>query len=88
MAKWNGPRRVRSKGRSGGGQRRGRLQLRVRFYSKCNWENGWNSCKEAGTNLHFATHAEGIDTLISNRLHGMRPDNLPVIILRPLIDRL
>ena len=38
-----------------------------------------------GADFHFAAHAKRIDALVADGLRGMRPHNLPVIILRALI---
>src|SRR5208282_1916011 len=44
--------------------------------------------QQAGPNFNFASDSERVDTLVAHGLHGVRPDDLPVIILRSLILRL
>ena len=41
--------------------------------------------QQPGANLDFAANAKWIDALIANCLYGVRPHDLPVIILRALI---
>src|SRR6185369_11251080 len=43
---------------------------------------------QAGADFDFTAHTEGIDALIAYCLDGVRPHNLPVIVLRTLIDPL
>ena len=42
--------------------------------------------QQAGADFDFAADAERIDALIANRLRRVRPHDLPVIVLRTLID--
>src|ERR1700733_5979157 len=44
--------------------------------------------EQSGAYFDFSTDTEGVDPLIAHRLHGMWTDDLPVIILRGLINSL
>ena len=44
--------------------------------------------QQAGADFDFAANAKWIDALVADGLRGVRPYDLPVIILRALIDRL
>ena len=44
--------------------------------------------QQSGADFDFSANAEGVDALVADRLCGVRPNHLPVIILRSLIDSL
>src|SRR5579872_6280116 len=44
--------------------------------------------QKPGANFDLPTDSIGIDSLVADSLHGMRPYDLPVIIFGALIDRL